>query len=100
MSTPITPSLSQMLFGRPAATPTQAAPADTASSFTQALDAQKSFFRQASGAAPQVNPAERPAIKPAGTIPPTFKAAEIAQAQHNPDEVKLLRPGSLLNIRV
>jgi|GEM_PF-2808915 len=106
MST-IPPSLSQVLLGRPAATPasaTQAKTADAAARFGDALSAQKAFFRQATGQA--TGPAtgvDQPAPKPAGTVPATFRAADIAQASAsgaNSEAVRTLRPGSLLNIRV
>ena len=96
MST-IPPSLSQMLLGRPApsATPQKTTP-DTATRFNDALSAQKAFFRQATGQAAAV---DQPAPKPAGVTPATFKAAEIAQGA-KPEDVRMLRPGSLLNIRI
>jgi len=103
MST-IPPSLSQVLLGRPASTSTSsgaaAKPADTTARFSDALSAQKAFFRQASGQAASV---DQPAPKPAGTVPATFRAADIAQASAsgaNSEAVRTLRPGSLLNIRV
>ncbi|MCA1935649.1 MAG: hypothetical protein LDL37_09360 [Asticcacaulis sp.] len=96
MST-IPPSLSQMLLGR-AATPAAAQkPAtDTAARFNDALSAQKAFFRQATGQAASV---DQPAPKPAGVTPATFKATEIAQGT-KPEDLRMLRPGSLLNIRI
>ncbi len=95
MST-IPPSLSQMLLGR-AATPAaaQKPAADTAARFNDALSAQKAFFRQATGQ----TSVDQPAPKPAGVTPATFKAAEIAQGT-KPEELRMLRPGSLLNIRI
>jgi|GEM_PF-3919951 len=90
MSTSITPSLSQMIRShsvRAAASapapqsPVTAPPAPT--SFAQALAALKA------------------AAQPAPATPTVFKAADIARAEPpKPEEGRLLRPGSLLNIRV
>ncbi|MDC7682662.1 hypothetical protein PQU92_05205 [Asticcacaulis sp. BYS171W] len=96
MTTPIPSSLSQMILGRPAqatGATAKAASDETATRFNDALSAQKAFFRQAAGNVEQAAP------KPAGVTPATFKAADIAQGI-KPEETQLMRPGSLLNIRV
>ena len=88
MTTPIRPSLAQMLNPQPAAQkPTAQATAATGS-FSNALAAQRAFFQQA---APKVTPA-------------TYTAADIAKAQPVQNAVPadasqtLKRPGSYLNI--
>jgi hypothetical protein len=81
-----------MLLGKPA--PAQTKP-ETATRFSTALEAQKAFFQKA--LKPDL---DSPSLKPEGTAKATFKASDIATAQLNPEEAKLLKPGSLLNIRV
>lgn len=92
MSTPITPSLSQMLRNpsvraTPQATPVSDAPSGQPNSFAQALATlKKTAVTQA------------PAAQ---NMPTVFKAADIARAEPvRPEEGRILRPGSLLNIRV
>lgn len=92
MTTPIRPSLAQMLNPQAHAV-AKAAPQPAESSFVSALQAQKAFFQQVT--APKVTPA-------------TYTAADIARANPMPIQTPaaqdatqpLRRPGSYLNIVV
>ncbi len=94
MTTPIRPSLAQMLNPQAHAT-AKPAPQPAESGFVSALQAQKAFFQQVT--APKVTPA-------------TYTAADIAKATASPAPVQaptaqdanqpLRRPGSYLNIVV
>ena len=92
MTTPIRPSLAQMLNPQAHAA-AKAAPQPAESSFVSALQAQKAFFQQVT--APKITPA-------------TYTAADIARASPAPVQAPaaqdanqpLRRPGSYLNIVV
>lgn len=93
MTTPIRPSLAQLL-GTPQAVPNRPQAVD-------AVSAQRNFFRQAMGEA-----APSQASNPQAITPPTFKAADITRATTVPQaaagnsEQPIQRPGTYLNIRV
>jgi len=95
MTTPIRPSLAQMLNPQPAAA--KPAPQPAAGGFASALQAQKAFFQQVS--APKITPATYTAAdvaKATGSTAPTP-----AQTPATPDPSQpLRRPGSYLNIVV
>lgn len=94
MTTPIRPSLAQMLNPQPNAA-AKPAPPPTDSGFANALQAQKAFFQQVT--APKITPA-------------TYTAADIAKAMPSPSAAQTpstpeanqtqRRPGSYLNIVV
>ena len=93
MTTPIRPSLAQML--NPQAAPARAAPQTETGSFVSALQAPKAFFRQVT--APKVTPATYTAADVANAtngIPAPSAGASAAQDANQP----LRRPGSYLNI--
>jgi len=92
MTTPIRPSLAQMLNPQPNAT-AKPAPQPADGGFANALQAQKAFFQQVT--APKITPA-------------TYTAADIAKAMPSPPAAQTpsapepsqtqRRPGSYLNI--
>ena len=93
MTTPIRPSLAQML--NPQATAPKPAAPQQAAGFTNALAAQKAFFQQVT--APKVTPATYTAADIAKAAP----AAQAAPAPAAADTTQpLKRPGSYLNIVV
>ncbi len=96
MTTPIRPSLAQMLNPQPVAARPNAQPQTQAGAFASTVVAQKAFFQQVT----------QPKITPAN-----YTAADIAQATKTvqpaaapatqPDQAQALkRPGSFLNIIV
>ncbi|MFT4089916.1 MAG: hypothetical protein QM645_04235 [Asticcacaulis sp.] len=95
MSTPITPSLSQMLRTHSARVNAAAAPVSDATS------GQTNSFAQTLATIKKAPVAQAPVTQAPQTAPTVFKAADIARAEPlKPDEGRILRPGSLLNIRV
>jgi hypothetical protein len=90
MTTPIRPSLAQMLNPQP----TPAAKPATDGGFVSALSAQKAFFQQVT--APKITPATYTAadITRATTPAPASQVSASAQDAAQP----LRRPGSYLNI--
>ncbi len=99
MTTPIRPSLAQLLGTPQAMTPR---PQAVDANARDPLAAQRNFFRQAMGQAAAPQPASQ-AVAPA-----TFKAADVMRATSAPapqaasanSEQAIQRPGSYLNIRV
>lgn len=92
MSTPITPSLSQMLRNQSVRPTPPTAPVPDATA------AQPNSFAQALASLKKTAVAQAPAAQ---NMPTVFKAADIARAEPvRPEEGRILRPGSLLNIRV
>ncbi|MCR6659312.1 MAG: hypothetical protein NVV72_08210 [Asticcacaulis sp.] len=94
MTTPIRPSLAQMLNPQ---SPATAKPAPAATGFASALEAQKAFFQQVT--APKITPATYTAAdvaKATGSVSPAPAQPPVAQDTSQP----LRRPGSYLNIVV
>jgi hypothetical protein len=94
MTTPIRPSLAQMLNPQP---PAAAKPAPAATGLASALQAQKAFFKQVT--APKITPATYTAAdvaKATGSAPSAPAQPTATQDTSQP----LRRPGSYLNIVV
>lgn len=92
MTTPIRPSLAQMLNPQPAAP--KPATTQAAGGFTNALAAQRAFFNQVT--TPKVTPATYTAADIAKAAPVNTPAPQAAATNDATQPLK--RPGSYLNI--
>jgi hypothetical protein len=92
MTTPIRPSLAQMLNPQP----TPVAKPATEGSFVSALSAQKAFFQQMT--APKITPATYTAADITRATTQTAAVTPQVTASAQDDTQPLRRPGSYLNI--